>query len=224
MVRMTENSTEKTKNSRLSWLFLLLLLLGLVFGGIGAWRMWFQSVEPHFNQVELDLNAERVESGEGSDTEDGMMNASFTIGQTVTVDVSDDVVHFYYVNPVDSSHDTVVSIVIAVMTDVDTVSQDIQNPERTDVRSVIEEGSAMRLSRMDMTHSWLRRTVIKQMSTGLRIQKSSLTTRRKTERERARDGPSYSHSVFPVFFFISITMKFMARKKSIQNGMIAIDI
>ena len=80
----------------------------------------------------------------------------------------------------------VVSIVIAVMTDVDTVSQDIQNPERTDVRSVTEEGSATRLSRMDMTHSWLRRTVIKQMSTGLRTQKFSLTTRRKTERERAQ--------------------------------------
>lgn len=109
---MTENSTEKTKNRRLSWLFLLLLLLGLVFGGIGAWRMWFRPAESHFNQVELDLNAERVESGEGSDTEDGMMNASFTVGQTVTVDVSDDIVHFYYVNPVDSSHDTVVSIVI----------------------------------------------------------------------------------------------------------------
>lgn len=122
--KISENGTEKQlkhkkrkdeqkkKQRIINSLFLLLLMLGLVFGGIGIWQGWFQADSRLFNLVELDLNAKRMENEVEVDTDNDMIDASFIVGQDVTVDVSDDVVQFYYVNPAESSHDTVISLVV----------------------------------------------------------------------------------------------------------------
>lgn len=104
---MTENSTEKSKNSRLSWLFLLLLLLGLVFGCIGIYLILHQPVAD-YPQLEFDLNAERIDVDE--DTTASGEEVMIVAGQSATVYVNSGTADIYYVNPVSNQSNTQIAL------------------------------------------------------------------------------------------------------------------
>lgn len=94
----------KENKSKLHWIW----IAGLAIMGILLMLLrgcWPEATQPEFNQVEIDLNAERIQS----DSEAGTY-MELTAKQDVTVDLTSGTASLYFVNPASSSQDVVLSL------------------------------------------------------------------------------------------------------------------
>lgn len=103
------NQEEQKKSGKRKYLFLLLLLLGLLFLGAGIWNFWTSGADSEYNHMEIDLNAQRIETDDG-DSQSGLVYVE--VGTDVTVDISDDAVYLHYSNPETNHIDARVSLML----------------------------------------------------------------------------------------------------------------